>query len=55
VGRLHQLKSLNLSTNSMVGKIPDELANCSQLELLDLQGNSFQGRIPASLGRLQKL
>ncbi|XP_024517432.1 LRR receptor-like serine/threonine-protein kinase ERL1 [Selaginella moellendorffii] len=53
VGRLHQLESLNLSTNCLVGKIPDELANCSQLELLDLQGNSFQGRIPASLGRFE--
>ncbi|KAH9623633.1 hypothetical protein KSS87_010166 [Heliosperma pusillum] len=48
------LKVLNLSTNKLVGRIPDfsELRN---LEVLDLSGNFFDGEFPTWVGNLTRL
>ncbi|KAK9162064.1 hypothetical protein Syun_002966 [Stephania yunnanensis] len=43
---------LNLSHNSLVGKIPSSLANLTQLESLDLLNNDLVGEIPLELTSL---
>lgn len=49
------LERLDLSMNSLVGPLPDDLHLCSNLEYLDLSSNNFSGPIPASFGRFGKL
>lgn len=55
LGRLVNLKSLDLHFNSLKGSIPASLGRLKKLEHLALYGNNLSGRIPASIGRLSKL
>ncbi|KAL8260917.1 hypothetical protein R6Q59_024966 [Mikania micrantha] len=43
------LSNLDLSVNSLVGKIPSEIGNCLNLWNLNLYNNQFIGEIPFSL------
>ncbi|KAL4377129.1 hypothetical protein GQ457_02G033900 [Hibiscus cannabinus] len=49
------LVSIDLSTNSLEGPIPDYLGNMSFLEVVDLSSNSFNSSIPNSLYSLHHL
>ncbi|GAB2289468.1 hypothetical protein Dimus_023777 [Dionaea muscipula] len=45
----------DLSSNSLVGKIPDSIGNLVALQNMDLSGNSFIGSIPSSFMNLKNL
>ncbi|KAG6629784.1 hypothetical protein CIPAW_14G109300 [Carya illinoinensis] len=49
------LKMLYLYNNSMVGRIPSKLSNCSNIEIILLFYNQFVGAIPTKLTFLSKL
>ncbi|XP_059629274.1 receptor-like protein EIX2 [Cornus florida] len=49
------LMSLDLSSNSLYGQIPDDLGQLKHLEFLSLYWNSLYGPIPASIGNLSSL
>ncbi|XP_072971276.1 probable LRR receptor-like serine/threonine-protein kinase At1g74360 [Typha angustifolia] len=49
------LEILDLSSNNLVGDLPESIANCSKLELLNLWNNNFSGAIPSGIGELSKL
>ncbi|XP_030969921.1 receptor-like protein EIX1 [Quercus lobata] len=51
----NSMESLDLSANSLVGKIPDSLERLGSLTNLFLDFNSFSGSIPASIGNLSSL
>ncbi|KAH7657433.1 Non-specific serine/threonine protein kinase protein, partial [Dioscorea alata] len=55
VGRLKNLKELDLSDNDLSGEIPSSLGDCQVLEILRVSANSLQGAIPDSLGNLKGL
>ncbi|KAI3515367.1 hypothetical protein L1887_14253 [Cichorium endivia] len=52
LGRLANLRSLDLSESSLTGRIPEALGRLRYLEALDLSSNQLDGSIPESLGRL---
>ncbi|QCE02845.1 LRR receptor-like serine/threonine-protein kinase FLS2 [Vigna unguiculata] len=47
--------SLDFSSNSLEGPIPEELMNLTALHALNLSQNTFSGSIPSSLGNLKHL
>ena len=49
------VKSLDLSSNQLSGKIPWELGTLSNLESLDLSNNQLNGEIPPEIGNLSSL
>ncbi|KAI5057934.1 hypothetical protein GOP47_0027949 [Adiantum capillus-veneris] len=49
------LHHLNLTANTIGGKLTSQLAGCTSLRLLDLSHNVLSGSIPASLGNLSHL
>ncbi|KAH6757014.1 anaphase promoting complex 10 [Perilla frutescens var. hirtella] len=49
------LAVLNLSSNNVVGTLPEEISQCRSLTQINLHGNSFSGNLPASLSRLGNL
>ncbi|WVZ16984.1 hypothetical protein V8G54_009966 [Vigna mungo] len=56
IGTLTKLTDLDLSHNSLQGKLPSKaLSNLTQLVRLDFSGNSLSGFIPLSLGELKNL
>lgn len=55
LGKLKNLKRLELSFNPISGTIPAELGNLENLEFLALNGTEIQGRIPSELGNLSHL
>ena len=55
LGRLTELRHLNLSGNQLTGEIPGELGRLTNLEWLHLHYNRLTGQIPAELGQLTKL
>ncbi|XP_014523025.1 probable leucine-rich repeat receptor-like protein kinase At1g35710 isoform X1 [Vigna radiata var. radiata] len=56
IGTLTKLTDLDLSHNSLQGKLPSKaLQNLTQLVRLDFSGNSLSGFIPLSLGELKNL
>ncbi|CAL9016772.1 unnamed protein product [Prunus brigantina] len=52
---LHNLQSLDLANNGLLGPIPDALRNMTSLRRLDLSFNILQSSIPAWLGNLENL
>lgn len=48
LGKLEQLKTLNLSHNFLEGSIPLSLVHLPQLEILDLSYNDISGSFPSS-------
>ncbi|XP_028103649.1 probable LRR receptor-like serine/threonine-protein kinase At3g47570 [Camellia sinensis] len=49
VGKLSNLKILELRGNHLIGEIPSTIGNITQLLLLGLSNNSLEGNIPSSL------
>ncbi|KAJ9555532.1 hypothetical protein OSB04_010146 [Centaurea solstitialis] len=49
------LSFLDLSHNSLTGKLPDCLWHFKELQVLNLGHNNFSGRLPASIGYLFQL
>ena len=55
VGRLSDLRVLDLSDNRLTGGIPEELGSLASLQSLDLSANYLHGEIPHALGALHEL
>ena len=55
LGRLAELRDLDLGWNELTGAIPPELGDLDRLERLLLDGNDLSGSIPPELGRLVRL
>ncbi|KAF5794251.1 putative non-specific serine/threonine protein kinase [Helianthus annuus] len=52
---LYLVASLDLSSNNIVGEIPDALMNLVGLKSLNLSGNLLKGQIPMLIGDLDQL
>ena len=48
----HEIKSLFLPSNNLIGQLPRELGFMESLKNIILYGNAIQGNIPPTLGRL---
>lgn len=51
----HNLVSIDLSSNHLVGEIPPSFSKCIALQSLNFSSNEFEGTIPRSLGELTNL
>ncbi|OMO88221.1 hypothetical protein COLO4_20365 [Corchorus olitorius] len=49
------VNAIDLSSNNLVGEIPDHLTKLSQLGTLNLSWNHLTGRIPDNIGNLRRL
>ncbi|XP_027154004.1 receptor-like protein EIX2 [Coffea eugenioides] len=54
-GQLLLVKSISLSTNNLVGEIPDGIMDLVDLQTLNLSHNHLTGRIPEKIGNLKHL
>ncbi|KAI7745155.1 hypothetical protein M8C21_002390 [Ambrosia artemisiifolia] len=61
-GSLHEfgstlglVKIINLSSNKLTGKIPDQLTDLHNLIALDLSMNALVGEIPSKIGQMKEL
>ena len=52
---LHMLQLLNLSHNSLTGRIPQTIGDMREIESLDLSANRLSGEIPQSITSLTYL
>ncbi|XP_076948027.1 receptor-like protein EIX2 [Bidens hawaiensis] len=52
---LDLVKIINLSSNNLTGKIPDELNDLHNLVALDLSMNALVGEIPPNIGMMKQL
>ncbi|KAI3510872.1 hypothetical protein L1887_18009 [Cichorium endivia] len=52
---LPYLKTIRMTNNKLVGRLPEWLGQLGNLEELELDYNQFEGSIPVSLGKLQRL
>ena len=55
IGKLINLKRLNLSCNFLSGEIPEEIGKLTNLESLRLGANKLTGKIPKEIGKLINL
>ena len=55
LGKLTNLKILNLASNALSGQLPMQLGNLISLEQMKLSNNFFEKQLPSSLGKLQML
>lgn len=55
LGRLSELRVLNLNTNELTGDIPPELGMLHSLERMNISGNPLNGPIPPALGDLENI
>jgi hypothetical protein len=51
IGKLAELRVLDLSGNRLAGGVPPELRHCSSLVKMDLSGNLLHGQVPSSILR----
>nr|XP_027098761.1 receptor-like protein EIX2 [Coffea arabica]XP_027098762.1 receptor-like protein EIX2 [Coffea arabica] len=54
-GNLVLIKSISLSTNNLVGEIPDGIMDLAGLQTLNLSHNHLTGRISEKIGNLKRL
>ena len=54
VCKLTNLKKLLLSSNRLIGKLPNEISNLKELQVLSVFDNNFFGTIPAIYWRFSK-
>nr|XP_027098853.1 putative receptor like protein 25 [Coffea arabica] len=52
---LLRVKSISLSTNNLVGEIPDGIMDLVDLQTLNLSHNHLTGRIPEKIGNLKQV
>ncbi|GJS18930.1 leucine-rich repeat-containing protein [Tanacetum coccineum] len=52
---LESVKSIDLSSNNLTGKIPYEVTNLYQLVALNLSNNALCGEIPSQIGQMKEL
>ncbi|XP_035841701.1 receptor-like protein EIX2 [Helianthus annuus] len=52
---LELVKIINLSSNNLTGKIPDNLTDLHNLIALDLSMNALVGEIPSNIGEMKEL
>ncbi|XP_075647238.1 receptor-like protein EIX1 [Castanea sativa] len=50
-----EMRSIDLSSNKLTGKIPAEIFSLTELKALNLAGNMLTGLIPQGIGRLKQL
>ncbi|KAL2336772.1 hypothetical protein Fmac_011218 [Flemingia macrophylla] len=55
IQNFYNLLSIDLSSNTFYGEIPDVIGDLTGLVLLNLSKNMLSGSIPSSLGKLSKL
>ncbi|XP_010533657.1 PREDICTED: probable LRR receptor-like serine/threonine-protein kinase At1g63430 isoform X2 [Tarenaya hassleriana] len=55
IGKLKNLKVLDLGNNLLTGPIPAELGNLSSIMIINLQSNGLTGKLPPELGNLRYL
>ncbi|CAA2966694.1 probable LRR receptor-like serine threonine-kinase At1g63430 [Olea europaea subsp. europaea] len=55
IGKLKNLKVLDLGVNRLTGPIPPEIGNLTNLVKINLQSNGLTGRLPSELGNLKHL
>ncbi len=55
IGKLTNLRALDLNTNNITGPLPDQIGNLTKLTWLNLSYNSFTGTIPASYSGMRNL
>ncbi|KAF5799936.1 hypothetical protein HanRHA438_Chr07g0319291 [Helianthus annuus] len=54
-GILHLLKSIDISSNKLYGKLPSEITNLLELVSLNFSDNKLHGELPKHMGRLRSL
>ncbi|KAJ0551325.1 putative leucine-rich repeat-containing, plant-type, leucine-rich repeat domain superfamily [Helianthus annuus] len=52
---LHLLKSIDISSNKLDGKLPSEITNLLELVSLNFSNNKLHGELPKDMGRLRSL
>lgn len=52
---MRNLKQLDISSNYLIGSIPQSIGDLTLLQRLHLGDNSLTGSIPTSIGNLKKL
>jgi Leucine-rich repeat (LRR) protein len=55
IGKLKDMKVLNLSFNKLTGSIPSSVCELSNLKDLELYMNRFSGELPSKIGDLKQL
>ncbi|MCO5596585.1 hypothetical protein L7F22_050650 [Adiantum nelumboides] len=55
LGKLSELRTLNLSFTNLTGPIPPELGSLRMLQTLDLSSNGLSGAIPIEVGALSQI
>uniref|UniRef100_M4EFS7 Leucine-rich repeat-containing N-terminal plant-type domain-containing protein n=1 Tax=Brassica campestris TaxID=3711 RepID=M4EFS7_BRACM len=55
IGKLKNLKILDLGNNHLMGPIPAEIGSLSSIMIINLQSNGLTGKLPPELGNLKYL
>jgi len=55
LGKLNNLKEIDLKNNKLTGNIPEYLGDLENLEIINLSNNQLKGAIPTKINDLKKL
>ena len=55
IGKLKELKVLDLGLNELVGSIPTSIGGLKNIKKLDLHSNTLTGNIPVQIGHLSEV